>query len=75
MSVLLREANIARDAAKVPYFEEILRQCEFIQFTLRVLDSLGQEWLPHKTFADSMPLTAMVARQATGLRNHFASAS
>lgn len=74
MAVLVREVNIARDAAKLPYLEEILRQVEYIKFVLKVLDELGQAWLPHKTYADSLPLTAAIGKQAMGLRNHFAPA-
>lgn len=74
MAVLVREANIARDAAKLPYLEEILRQIELIQFTLRTLDDLGQAWLTHKAYAESIPLTAAIGRQASGLKAHFAPA-
>jgi hypothetical protein len=74
MAVLVREANIARDAAKLPYLDEILRQLEYIKFVLKVLDDLGQDWLPHKTYADSLPLTTSIGKQAHGLRNHFAPA-
>lgn len=74
MAVLVREAAIARDAAKLPYLDEILRQCELIQFTLKTLDELGQAWLPHKTYAESIPLTASIGRQAHGMKAHFAPA-
>jgi hypothetical protein len=74
MAVLVREANIAREAAKLPYLEEILRQVELIQFVLKTLDELGQDWLPHKTYAASIPLTASIGRQAHALKAHFAPA-
>lgn len=74
MSVLVRESNVQRDEAKLPYLDEILRQVELIQFTLRMLHDLGADWLPHRTYAASIPLTAAVGIQAMALRKHFAPA-
>lgn len=74
MAVLVREANVAVAAAKLPYLEEILRQVELIQSTLRMLKEMGKDWLPIKTYEASVPLTVSVAKQATALRNHFAPA-
>lgn len=72
MSVLVREANVARDQAKIPHYEEILRQIAALEFVFRVLVDEG--WLKRKTFEVSGPLTVSVALQATKLRNHFAPA-
>lgn len=74
MSVMVREAAIARGADKVPLYEEILRQLEYIKFSLKTLDDLGQAWLPHKTYSASIPLTESIGRQAHGLKAFFAPA-
>src|SRR5579859_6422346 len=71
MAVLVREANIARDEAKLPVLDEILRQLEYIQFTLKVLRDLGSRWLSNKAYEASIPLTASIGRQAHALKNHF----
>ncbi len=69
MAVVVRRANIAREGAKVPHLEELLEQLEIVQFSLRVAREAG--YLPNNTFADSLPLTAMVGKQATALRNRY----
>src|SRR5690349_16399911 len=74
MAVLVREANIARGADKLPLLEEILRQIEYVQFILKTLSELGHDWLPHSAYAASIPLTASIGRQAHGLKAHFAPA-
>jgi hypothetical protein len=75
MAVLVREAAIARGEAKLPYLDEVLRQLELIQFVLKTLDDMGQDWLPHKTYAASLPITASIGKQANALKAHFAAAS
>ena len=72
MSVLVRRANIARDADKVPHLEELLEQLEITQSLLRLGRDL--DLIPNNTFAQSVPLTASIGKQAIALRNHFAPA-
>lgn len=69
MMVTMRHANIARDAAKVPLFEELLDRLEIAQAILRTLRELGH--LPNTAFAEGLPLVASIGKQATALRNHF----
>jgi hypothetical protein len=69
MGVVVRRANIARDQGKLRHFDELLEQLEIIQFTLRTLCEL--KFLPHSTFAQSLPITGSVGRQATALRKTF----
>lgn len=72
MGVVVRRINIARDQAKVPLLEELLEQIEIVQFVLRL--SRDCRYIAVSTFADSVPLTASIGKQATALRNHFAPA-
>jgi hypothetical protein len=72
MAVIVRQANIARDEAKLPHFDQLLDQLEIAQVILRVLRDLG--WLHNAHFAESIPLTASIGKQAIALRNHFAPA-
>jgi hypothetical protein len=72
MAVVVRRANIARDAAKLPLLEELLEQLEIVQFTLRIARDCA--FLSNNAFATSLPLTASVGRQATALKNHYVSA-
>lgn len=70
MMVTMRHANIAREIAKVPLFEELLDRLEIAQAILRVLRELGH--LPNSAFSEGLPLVASIGKQATALRNHFA---
>lgn len=70
MAVVVRHANIARAAAKVPHFEQLLDQVEIAQVILRVLRDLKH--LPNPRFAESLPLTASIGKQTIALRDHFA---
>jgi hypothetical protein len=72
MGVVVRRVNIAIDQAKLPLLEELLEQLEIVQFVLRLARDC--RYVPAATFADSVPLTASVGRQATALRNYFAPA-
>jgi len=72
MAVIVRQANIARDEAKLPYFEQLLDQLEIAQVILRVLRDLG--WLHNNRFAESIPITASIGKQTIAMRNHFAPA-
>jgi len=72
MSVVVRRANIAREEAKLAHLEELLEQLEIVQFVLRLCHEL--KYIARAAFADSLPLTASVGRQATALRNAFAPA-
>jgi hypothetical protein len=72
MGVVVRRINIARDQAKLPLLEELLEQLEIVQFVLRLARDC--HYIAIATFADSVPLTASVGKQATALRNHFAPA-
>ena len=72
LGVLVMRMNKARDTAKLPHIEEILEHVEIVTFTLRLAREL--HCIAPKTFADSLPLTVMVGKQATAIRNHFAPA-
>jgi len=72
MPVIVRHANIARDEAKLPYFEQLLDHLEISQVILRVLRD--RDWLPNTHFAASIPITASIGKQTIALRNHFAPA-
>lgn len=70
---LFREANIARDAAKLPYLDEILRVLADMEFAFRILRDMG--WMKTRTFERSIPLTASVAAQTHKLKDRFAPVS
>jgi hypothetical protein len=72
MGVLVLRTNKARARAKLPHLEELLEQTEIVQMTLRV--ARETKFLTTTAYEQSMPLTVSVAKQATALRNHFASA-
>jgi hypothetical protein len=72
MGVLVLRTNKAIAAAKLPHLEELLEQTEIVQMTLRV--ARETKFLTTTAYEQSMPLTVAVAKQATALRNHFASA-
>src|SRR5688572_27973172 len=63
MAVLVRRANIAIDAAKIEHIDALLEQLEIVQVTLRLARDL--KFLPNPKFAESVPLTTMVGKQAT----------
>lgn len=69
MAVLIRRANIARDAAKVPILVEILEHIEIVQFALQVANR--QRFLPHAAYSRALEFIGSLARQAQGLKNHF----
>jgi hypothetical protein len=73
LAPLVRVANIAVGAAKLPYLDEILNIVEYIKFDLQILRDLGQAWLPNKTYEASIPLTTSIGKQAYKLRATFAS--
>lgn len=70
MLVTMRHANIAREAAKLPLFEELLDRLEIVQALVRSLRELGH--LPNSAYEESVPLTISIGKQAIALRNHFA---
>ena len=70
MGVLVMRMNKARDAAKLPHIDEILEHIEIVTMTLRLAREL--KCIPPAIFAQSLPLTVSVGKQATALRNHFA---
>jgi hypothetical protein len=72
MGVLVLRTNKAQAQAKLAYLEELLEQTEIVQMTLRV--ARETRFLTTSAYEQSMPLTVSVAKQATALRNHFASA-
>jgi hypothetical protein len=72
MGVLVLRTNKAHAHAKLPHLEELLEQTEIVQMTLRV--ARETRFLTTSAYEQSMPLTVAVAKQATALRNHFASA-
>jgi len=72
MAVVVRRANIARDAAKLPHLEELLEQVEIVQVALHIARDCG--YLHHSTFGNSIPLTTSVAKQAMALLKTYAPA-
>jgi hypothetical protein len=69
MAELVRRANIARGADKLPVLDELLGRLEKIQYLLRVANSA--QFLPHSAYANSIPITQSIGRQANGLKNRF----
>ena len=70
MGVLVMRMNKAQDQAKLPIIEEIIEHVEISTINLRLARDM--KFIPTKAFADSIPLTASIAKQAYGIRNHFA---
>jgi len=73
MGVLVLRMNIARDAAKLPHIAELLEHLEIAQQALRYCRDL--RLMAPATFAQSLPLTTSIGKQAMALRNHFAPAA
>ena len=69
MAVLVLRTNIARDAAKVPFYDELLEQGEIVQFLLK--RAFNNHYLPASMYADAIPLTVSVGKQANALRTRF----
>src|SRR5574341_2414389 len=55
MAELVRQANIARGPAKVPFIDELLGRLEKVQFMLRTANAA--EFLKHRAYANSIPIT------------------
>lgn len=72
LGVLVLRMNKAIGPAKAPHLEEILEHVEIITFTLRLAREL--KFVSPSTFAQSLPLTVSIGKQATAIRNHFAPA-
>ena len=73
MAILVRRAAVARDKAKVPYYDELLEQVEITQFLMK--RALNNRYLPPSMYATAVPLMVSVGKQANALRSHFVSAS
>ncbi len=69
MAALVREANIARGTDKLPVLDELLSRLEKVQFMLRTANAA--EFLPNRAYANSIPITQSIGRQANGLKNKF----
>ncbi len=72
MSILVRNAAIARGAAKVAIYDELLAGVDLTQFYLK--RAFKNRGLGPKLYARCFPLTVSVARQANALRRTFVSA-
>ncbi len=72
MAMLVRKAAIARDAAKLPFYNELLDEIEATQFMLRRAHAC--RYISDGVYAATIPLTESVGKQATALRNKFAPA-
>lgn len=72
LPVLILRLNKARDAAKLPIVEEIVEHIELAEVALRISRELG--YIKNPQFSRLLPLTASIAKQAYGIRNHFAPA-
>jgi len=69
MAVLVRRANIARDQDKIPHIDELLEQLEITQVMLRLGRDLG--YIRNNIFAESLPLTASIGKQATAWKHRY----
>lgn len=69
MAELVRQANIARGADKVPHLDELLGRLERVQYMLRTANAGGI--LPHRTYGASIEITESIGRQTTGLKKRF----
>lgn len=69
MAELVRRANIARGAEKLPFLDEVLARLEKLQYMLR--NANAAELLAHKTYAASIEITTSIGRQTSGLKNKF----
>ena len=69
MAVLVRRANIARDGDKIPHLNDLLEQLEIAQVTLRLGRDLA--YIPNNVFAESLPITASIGKQATAWKNTY----
>jgi hypothetical protein len=69
MSVLVRDAAIARGQAKVPIYDELLAAVDLSQNYLR--RAFNNRGLGPKLCARCMPVTVSIARQANGLKAKF----
>lgn len=70
LSVQIRHANIARDAAKVPAIDAVLDQLEFLQVQLR--HAREHKYLPNSVWERCLPLIVSAGKQATSWKNSFA---
>ncbi len=69
MADLVRQANMARDAAKVPFLDELASRLARVQYLLRIAN--GSQFLSHSAYARSIPLTESIGRQTHGLKIKF----
>ncbi len=71
MSLLVRDASIARGPAKAPIYDELITAVELAQHVLR--RASNNRALGPKLQARCMPVTVSIARQANGLKKKFQS--
>ncbi len=69
MAELVRQANIARGADKLPLLDDLLGRLERVRYLLR--NANEAEILPHRAYAESIPLTDSISKQAYGLKKEF----
>jgi len=69
MAECVRRANIARAQAKVPHLEELASRNSKVQYLLRVANA--SQFLSHRAYARSIPITESIGRQTHGLKTHF----
>jgi len=62
-------AETVRRPAKVPYIDELLSRLAKLEYMLSVANESG--FLAHKAYANSIPITQSIGRQANGLKNKF----
>jgi len=68
----VRQANMARDEAKLPHLDKLLDRLEKVNVLLRIAHDLDHLKKPH--FAQAVPLTGSIGRQAGGLKKRYAPA-
>lgn len=69
MADSVRAANRTAGPAKVPHLEDLSVRLARLQYLLRVANRAG--YLPNSAYANSIPITESIGRQASGLKNHF----
>lgn len=69
MADCVRGAIRAAGEAKLPHLEELLARLARLDYLLRVANRAG--YLSHSAYANSIPITQSIGRQANGLRKHF----
>lgn len=69
---LIRSTNKARDRAKGPYLEELLERLQYVEDLVTGCNEVA--FISHKQYAEIVPVTQSLGKQASGLKNKYAPA-